>query len=688
MTLKRAAAGSLFISIIILLYVTSYPSIGWWDSGFFVTCANNLSVPDPGGSVLYVLLGRVFIILFFFLPAVKAVTLVNIISAGLAAVFAYYTFLIIFDNLSLQLSESGKVITSFFTSLSIPFLYSIWVESNAQRIYVMGLLLTGILLYCSIKIWFFQDKSEKKRLIYLIVFILGIDYTAHRLNTPFIPVVLILLIFSFRNELKQFRFWFILAGLYLLGFSLNIFPLIRSQSHPPFSMDDIQNFSQLYAWIDMKRYGESNFSMIFNRRAPFWSYQVDHMYLRYFGWNFLGTQGNGTIFNQIYFSFIPLLLGVTGFIYSLIKKFKLWILIFITFFLFSFGLVVYANIREGFEFIREIDRLFIPSFFAFALWIGIGLYVLMVLLNKLLVKIHFPGKLALIKVSAIVLLILPINIIITNRFKCDRSGYYFPDDFAYNLLAGCGSNAMLFTNGDNDTFPPWYLQSVEAVRPDVALINLSLLNTGFFVEQLQRTYNLFPVNSDILNPEKFRPSRIDSGVSIKIAFKDSLLTDKEDTIKTEYKGRKFGKKMGLLPQDKALITLLETNCKERPAYFSITVDPGSMIGLSSYLSNAGMIQRLVPAKGDSISPQQMEDNLLKKYRYRNFNNPDVYTDRTVNNLFNNYRHLFIQLSRYYLSKGNTKKAREIFDFMESKLPEWRFSEGQNRFIFEFSKILP
>ena len=686
MTLKRAAAGILFISIFILLYITSYPSIGWWDSGFFVTCANNLSVPDPGGSILYVLLGRVFIILFFFLPAVKAVTLINIISAGLASVFAYYTLLIIFDNLPIQLSEPVKALTSFFTSLSIPFLYSIWLESTAQRIYVLGLLLTGILIYCSIKIWFSQDETEKRRLIYLIVFILGIDYTAHRLNTPFIPVVLILLIFSFRNELKQFRFWLILAGLYLLGFSLNLFPLIRSQSHPPFSMDDIQNFSQLYAWIDMKRYGESNFSMIFNRRAPFWSYQVDHMYLRYFGWNFSGTQGNGTIFNQIYFSFIPLLLGIIGFIYSFIKKFKLWILIFITFSLFSFGLVVYANISEGFEFIREIDRLFIPSFFVFALWIGIGLYVLMNLVNKLLLNIRFTKKIAIMKLSFIAFMILPLNIIITNWFKCDRSSYYFPEDFAYNLLAGCSSNAMLFTNGDNDTFPPWYLQSVEKVRPDVALINLSLLNTSFYVEQLQRAYHLFPANSDVLNPDKFRPSRIDSAVSLKIVFKDSV-NDKEDTIITEYKGRNFGKENGLLPQDKALITLLETNCKEKPAYFSITVDPNSMAGLSSYLSAIGMIQQLVPTKGDSISPQQMEDNLLKKYRYRNFNNPDVYTDRTVNNLFNNYRHLFIQLSRYYLNKGDKEKAKEIFNFMESKLPEWRFSEDQNGFVSGFKKEL-
>ena len=223
-------------------------------------------------------------------------------------------------------------------------------------------------------------------------------------------------------------------------------------------------------------------------------------------------------------------------------------------------------------------------------------------------------------------------------------------------------------------------------KPDVALINLSLLNTSFYVEQLQRAYHLFPANSDVLNPDKFRPSRIDSAVSLKIVFKDSV-NDKEDTIITEYKGRNFGKENGLLPQDKALITLLETNCKEKPAYFSITVDPNSMAGLSSYLSAIGMIQQLVPTKGDSISPQQMEDNLLKKYRYRNFNNPDVYTDRTVNNLFNNYRHLFIQLSRYYLNKGDKEKAKEIFNFMESKLPEWRFSEDQNGFVSGFKKEL-
>jgi len=683
---KRTAAGILFVSIFILLYITSYPSIGWWDSGFYALCSYNLSIPGPGGSILFVLLGKIFSVLFFFLPTIKAVTLVSIISASLASVFAYYSLLIIFDNLPIQLSDAAKISTSFVTALSIPFLYSIWSEAIVSRIYLPGLLLTGILVYCSVRIWFSTDEKEKIKLIYLIVFVLGIDFAAHRLNTPFIPVVLLLLIFPLRKELIRIRFWLILIGLYLLGFSLNLFVLIRSQYYPAFAMDDVQNFSQLFDWINMKRFGESNFSIIFDRRAPFWSYQVDHMYLRYFSWNFLGTQNDGTLFSQIYFTYLPLLLGITGFIYSLIKKFKVWILIFVTFFFFSFGLIVYSNTREGFEFIREIDRLFIPSFFVFALWIGIGLYFLINLINKILLKINFKQKSAIIILSLIGFIILPLNIIVSNWFKCDRSGYYFPNDFAYNFLVGCGKNALLFTNGDNDTFPLWYLQSVEDIHSDVAVINLSLLNINYYIAQLQRTYHLFPINSDVLNPEKFRPSKIDSAVVTKIAFRDSSINT-VDTIKAEYLGRDFGKMKGLLPQDKALMELLKTNSAERPIYFATTVDTNSMVGFSTYLSTAGMIQKLMPAKGDSILPLQLEENLLRKYRYRNFNNPDIYSDRTANNLFNNYRYLFIQLSRYYLNNGDKEKAKEIFSTMQSKLPEWRFSDGQNRFVQEYEREL-
>ena len=312
------------------------------------------------------------------------------------------------------------------------------------------------------------------------------------------------------------------------------------------------------------------------------------------------------------------------------------------------------------------------------------MYFLISLLDKLLLKLNLKQKSAIIVLSLIGFIILPLNIIVSNWFKCDRSGYYFPGDFAYNLLAGCGKNAMLFTNGDNDTFPVWYLQSVEGMRPDVVVINLSLLNTNFYVEQLQRIHHIFPDNSDVLNPDNFRPSKIDSAIVTKIVVSDSSLNS-VDTIKAEYRGRNFGKIMGLLAQDKALIELLKTNSSKRPVYFATTADTSSIVGFSTYLSGVGMIHKLMPVKSDSILPDKLEDNLLKKYRYRNFNKPVVYTDRTTNNLFNNYRYLFIQLSQYYLNNGNKEKAKEIFNSMRAKLPEWRFSEEQNRFVKEYKK---
>jgi hypothetical protein len=688
MSIRRFAPWILFILTFLLLFLTSSPSIGWWNSGGETACAYSLGIPDPGGSILYVLIGKVFILLFFFLPTVKAVTIVSIAATSLAAIFLYYTLLIIFGELPQGIHEEGKIITSFFTAFSLPFLYSIWIESTTPQVYVLGLLLTSVLIYCSIRIWFSTDEKEKTKLIFLILFLTGLDFAAHRLNTPFIPIIIVLLAFPLRSQLVKVRFWLILIAMYLAGFSFNLYLLIRSPMHPAFAMDDIQNLSQLYAWIDMSRFGESNFANIFNRKAPFWEYQVNHMYLRYFGWNFWGLRGDGTLYNHFYLTFVPLVLGIIGFIYSLVKRFKVWILIFITFFLFSFGLIVYSNIREGFDLIREIDRLFIPSFYVFIIFTGIGLYFLWHLIYNFFVNRNFAKRKIIPVISIISFVILPLNIILTNRYKCDRSAYTFPEDFAYNLLSGCKQNGILFTNGDNDTYPLWYQQNVEGFRNDVAVINLSLLNTDFYIAQLQRRYKFFPEGSEVLNPDKFVPSHIDSTVSVNIISSTSMEPgNKKDSISVKYSGRSFGKTRGLLPQDKALISLLQNNAWQRPVYFSVTAAQDNMVGLNDYLGTAGMIRELLPIKGDSLLADQLKKNLLSKYRFRNFDNPGVYVDKTTADLYSNYTFLFLRLCDYYLKNGDKKTAASIFNTMESKLPSWRFSEEQNKMVLEFKKEL-
>ncbi len=680
-TIKKYLPLFLFFISLIVLYFSSYPAIGWWDSGIYAANANNLSIPDPGGSILYIILGRLLTIIFFFLPTIKAITLVSIISTSAAAVFFYYSMIEVLNNFK-RLPEQSRIIASFFTALALPFLFSIWSESNVSRVYTLGLLLTSIILLCTLRLWFAEEEKEKVKLFLLIIFLLSIDFAAHRLSMPFIPVILLLLAFPLRKHLFEIKFWLPTLLVAALGLSINVFVLVRSINNPPFHMDEIRSFSDLIFWINMRRYGQSNLSMIFHRQAPFWDYQVKFMYLRYFEWNFMGKNGAG--FLRV-ITFFPFILGLAGFIYSLINKIKAWTLISIIFLLFSFGLIIYANIQNGFDHTREIDRLFIPSFMIFLVWVGIGLSVLSDGLLSILEKI-IPNT-SVIIVSVICFLVLPINLFYVNRKDCDKSKYYFPVDFAYNLLSSCEKNAVLFTNGDNDTFPLWYLQSVEGYRTDVSVANASLLNTDFFVNELKHDNNGFIIDSLYPNTKEFDPSLLKKPVEILLPFSYQLPGGKieKDTLCSTYIGRNFGDRKFWLSQDKVILSFLKNNNWRRPVYFSSTLDQDNLLGLNDYLRYEGIVSRLVPIKADSISPTILELNLMHKYRYRSFNDRAVPIDNITKDIFMNFRIAFYKLILYYKQRGNKSKAKEVFDFMQNKLPAWRFTKKENKLLNELAE---
>ncbi|MGD1007972.1 MAG: DUF2723 domain-containing protein [Ignavibacteriaceae bacterium] len=681
LALKKHLPWFIFILSLIVLYLSSYPAIGWWDSSINAANAYDLSIPDPGGSILYVILGRLFTILFFFLPAIKAITLVSIVSTSAASVFFYYCMIEVLNNFN-KSSESSKIIASFFTALSLPLLFSIWSESNVSRVYSLGLLLASIILLCALKIWLTGDEKKKAKLFLLIIFLIALDYTAHRLNMPFIPVIILLLAFPLRKHLSGIRFWLLLILVAAAGLSIHIFLLVRSMQTPPFRMDDIKSFRDLISWINMVRYGESNLSMIFQRRAPFWDYQIKFMYLRYFGWNFLGTNSQGIL---RYFVFLPFILGIAGFIYSFIKKIKVWTLISIIFLLFSFGLIVYANIQGGFDKTREIDRLFIPSFMIFLLWVGIGLFLLTEGISKILAKLKYNTSIIIL--SAACFFVLPLNLFLTNLKGCYKSKFYFPEDFAYNILSSCEKNAVLFTNGDNDTFPLLYLQSVEGYRTDVSVANVSLLNTEFFVNELVHDNNGFKIDTSFPNSKESGPALLKQPVEILLPYSSRSIGGKieKDTLRVTYKGRSFGDTKFLLTQDKVILSFLKNNIWKRPVYFCTTVNPDNLLGLDNYLRDEGIVNKLVPVKSDSIAPSVLEYNLIHKYMYRSFNDSTVVIDNATKNIFNIFRIQFSKLILFYKNNGNKSKAKEIFDFMQEKLPEWRFTGKENEFLNELTK---
>ncbi|MBI5218059.1 MAG: DUF2723 domain-containing protein [Bacteroidia bacterium] len=253
----------------------------------------------------------------------------------------------------------------------------------------------------------------------------------------------------------------------------------------------------------------------------FFRYQVGFMYFRYFLWNFSGRQndiqGHGGILkgnwitgipfidnaligpqknlpesmkhnkgtNKYYL--LPLILGITGLIYNYRKTKKDFWIVMLLFFFTGLAIVLYLN-QYPYQ-PRERDYSYAGSFYAFAFWIGLGVVPLFNLLKK-----RIPVLVSAVAVSLVCTLLVPGIMAKENWDDHDRSNRYTSHDFAYNYLMSCAPNAIIFTNGDNDTFPLWYAQEVEGIRTDVRVVNLSLFNTDWYIEQQKRkAYDSDPI---------------------------------------------------------------------------------------------------------------------------------------------------------------------------------------------------
>ncbi len=673
----------LFLAVLCIQLYTSCPSIGWWNSGYYAACSYRLSIPDQGGSILYVLLGRIFTILFFLIPAIHAITLVSIVSTALASVFFFYGLNDILQTFKMKATESIHAPVSFLAALALPFLYSVWVESLVSRVYTQGLLLTSVLFLCAVRVWFSENDHQKTRYFLLALYVLGIDFGAHRLNLPFVVILIFLLLTSLRKQVRHFQFWLSIFAVTAASLSLHLYLIVRGQLDPLPDIGNTHSWGQLFSWINMRMEGgPSNLLNLFHRRAPFWSYQVDHMYVRYFAWNFLGTKSAGTLFAHSGISLAPFLLGCAGFVYCLVRNFKAWLLLFTAWIFFSIMLVFYFNVVFGFHNIREIDRLFLPSFFIFLLWVGIGLFFLFEAVSRLFERNGSAKKAALISLSCLCLIILPLNLILSNWHECNKNKYHFPEDFAYNFLSSCEKNAVIFTNGDNDTFPLWYLQGVEGYRTDVTVANISLLNAPFYIHQLAEKGDSFPVDSAITASPGPAPSRLEGPVLIALSAPkpSSGHSTASDSIKIPFNGHDFGGERVLLVQDKVMISFLNQNHWKRPVYFASTVESGNLLGLEDYLTDEGIVRRLVRERNKALKPGTMEANLLQTYRFRYFDNPGVWIDNTTVSLYDIFRHSFAELATYYANNNQKDRAKQIYRFMGKTLPEWRFSDEQNAFL--------
>jgi hypothetical protein len=504
----------------------------------------------------------------------------------------------------------------------------------------------------------------------------------------------------------------------------------------------------------------------------FFRYQVGFMYLRYFMWNFTGRQndiqGNGNLINGNWISgikvidearlgkldklpedlknnpgnnkyyFLPLLIGLAGMYWQYRKNNSGFWLVMAFFIMTGLAIIFYLNQYPNQP--RERDYAYAGSFYAFAIWIGIGFMFFYEALQKFL-----GNKVSLAITFICLIAAVPVLMGSQNWDDHDRSGRYTARDIGANYLRSCAPNSILFTYGDNDSFPVWYVQDVEQVRTDVRVANLSYIQAGWYIEMMrQKAFESDPMPLT-LKPGKYLEgareqlpvnNRIDKPVDLKEVVQFAGMDDKKymvdlsgrgdymnylpaskfiidvDTAKVLSNGtvKEYFKDRLVSPMiweytetdafkgDLAIMDLLSTNKWERPVYFSTTVPSTQYKGLEKYFVQEGLAYRVVPIRTDKpeqgefgmIDPVVMYDNMMNKFTWGNAEDPSVYLDENNKRMFSNFRRIFGTLGKELLLKGDTIKAVEAVQrglqiVPAEKMPNDFFSIGPAEVLIRAGK---
>ncbi len=464
----------------------------------------------------------------------------------------------------------------------------------------------------------------------------------------------------------------------LLGFSSYIYVPVRSMVEPKIDENEPRTWTNFKEYLERKQYGsEGMLERAFHRRGS-WAHQLmvyphmgygGYMLGQYFPWKVGETRGDenepvirnaiiphkfDTLWQNVgshpQLQMLLFLLFQLPFVYGGYLLYKrnphIGAYLLILYAATSYGLIFYMNFADGSRMekrdydywvsqgktaqakpenvhieVRDRDYFFTPGFIYMGILFGVASAFL---LNKMKQKgWGGPGGLtgaglAMLTLSAAV----PAY---SNWHEHDRTGDYIPWDYAYNLLQSCRPNSVLFTNGDNDTFPLWFIQEVEHVRNDVRVVNLSLVNTNWYVKQLKTHEPKLNIGftEEEINALEPQPWRFKQAVAFKVP---------NSSITVELEPRPY-----LKVQDIMVLHIVQNNYPARPIHFAVTVSDDNMMGLEKYLIMEGMVYTLVEDKKnkdiDAPVTARMVDSV---YRFRGLGDPKLFVDLNTEGLLTNY----------------------------------------------------
>ncbi len=504
-------------------------------------------------------------------------------------------------------------------------------------------------------------------------------------------------------------FFLAAIGCFLAGASIILFLKLRAMQNPSINEANPESWRELLSVLARRQY---DIRPILPRSVDFLRFQIPLYFDYLFGRVGPFESNVSAQFGLPGLSIIVFALGVAGSVYHFLADRKTWVYFLLVFLMTSLGLVFYLNFPLGMSQapgldprdvvnlqvalpreVRERDYFFVVSFVFLGLWAGIGLFAVAGEMVRRLGRgaaERLRGATA--GAMAALLLLVPAAVFAINYHEAHRSGNYVAEDFAYNLLQSVEPWGILFTNGDNDTFPLWYLQEVKGVRKDVAVVNLALLNTIWYVEQLdERVFSATDPPTEVEGLPLMEKAGVEAGVRPETTivdysgqpddplYKVGYLIDQPLSLEISGMQIELPANMVLRRQDVGVLQVVRRNIGVRPIYFSVTVPEDGKIGLDRYMVREGIADRLVPEgpeawarAGRPVMPMQAPETawihvprtqvlLDDVYHFRRVEDPGVYKDDTARALIGNYGATFLQLAAAYARLGDTEHAVTALD---------------------------
>lgn len=661
----------------LLVYIlTLAPTVSFWDSGEYITCAWVMGIPHPPGVPFFILIGRFSTLLFSFVPEVAARVNLLCALAGVAAVGLMTRLMQRWCN-RMGLAPGFYRPASLAAGLLGAFSYTLWRNHNATETYAMALLLTMLIL------WVFDLWLERRlrgvpagRQLLLAGYLMALSIGNHLSALIVVaPMVMMYLLYALRGKAHEWKNpGFILAflSLLVLAFSVHLYMPLRAIQQPEVNETDPSRYPAFRDALQRTQYGHVS---ILDRKGPF----IDQLglYAKYHSWQTgrpeawhrtLGSAGE-RLGTGVWLALS--MAAVAGLIALGKKRSDLLLLVGGTFFMASFAFVVYLNFKTGLEGtlageVRERDYFFGASFALSAMLSALG--------GGLVLKNLLGDR------GVWALLLFPLAAMGVNWHFCDRSGDFVARDYGINLLESCPPNAVIITNGDNDTFPLWFAQGVLGVRRDVVVSNLSLMNTHWYTHQLIARDSLLLSYPSVMvdslrpvylwGPNFFHVSRSGFPVTSRMdrTILDSTFTGSwpwtvsRGDLCVSVPSMGLGFQGSMTMQELLLLDMVKrVPIHGRPIYLAATVSRDNRVYLEDYLVMEGIVFRVTDSPATArINPERSAE-LLSSYLYTCLDDPGVYKDDQAEQIARNYVSAYHQLAGHHMAAGNAEASMEALD---------------------------